>query len=242
MSSFENLRIVDNFYQTSLFFPMPTVIISTLCDDGSTTLGPYSLVQPYYVAGKDYYAMLLSCRNSSNTAQNILKNGKCTLNFIDDKPAAFKEAVKLSWPGDKPEDKMPKCNFKLEKSLLEEETGEARPMVLTDAIQACYDRFYPPFHKRGIGAPAEYSAEAAKNRAMIAEKYGFADIRWALYHRTRTFTAEEYVQLLGTYSDHIALEESVRREFFAAIRDAINEHGGLFTIYDTIDLQLARKP
>ena len=33
MSSFENLRIVDNFYQTSLFFPMPTVVISTLCDD-----------------------------------------------------------------------------------------------------------------------------------------------------------------------------------------------------------------
>ncbi len=136
MSSFENLRIVDNFYQTSLYFPMPTVIISTLCEDGSTTLGPYSLVQPYYVAGKDYYAMLLCCRNSSNTAQNILRNGKCTLNFIDDKPETFKEAVKLSWPGDKPSDKMPKCNFKLEKSMIEEETGELRPMVLTDAIEA----------------------------------------------------------------------------------------------------------
>ena len=135
MSSFENLRIVDNCYQTSLFFPMPTVIISTLCEDGKTSLGPYSLVQPYYVAGKDYYAMLLCCRNSSNTAQNILRNGKCTLNFIDDKPATFKEAVKLSWPGDKPEEKMPKCGFKLEKSLIEEETGEARPMVLTDAIE-----------------------------------------------------------------------------------------------------------
>lgn len=136
MSSFENLRIVDNFYQTSLFFPMPTVIISTLCEDGKTTLGPYSLVQPYYVAGKDYYAMLLCCRNSSNTAQNILRNGKCALNFIDDSPKMFKEAVKLSWPGDKPEEKMPKCNFKLEKSMIEEETGEARPMVLTDAIQS----------------------------------------------------------------------------------------------------------
>ena len=113
MSSFENLRVVDNFYQTSLFFPMPTVIISTLCPDGTTTLGPSSLVQPYYVAGKDYYAMLLSCRNSSNTAQNILENGKCALNFIDDKPSTFKEAVKLSWPGDKPSEKMPKCNFRL---------------------------------------------------------------------------------------------------------------------------------
>ena len=131
MSSFENLRVVDNFYQTSLFFPMPTVVISTLCEDGSTTLGPYSLVQPYYVAGKDYYAMLLSCRNSSNTAQNILRSGKCAINFVDDKPATFKECVKLSWPGDKPEDKMPKCNFKLEAGQAE---GE-RPMVLTDAIQ-----------------------------------------------------------------------------------------------------------
>ena len=136
MSSFENLRVVDNFYQTSLYFPMPTVVISTLCEDGTTTLGPYSLVQPYYVAGKSFYAMLLSCRNSSNTAQNILRSGKCALNFVDDKPATFRECVKLSWPGDKPEDKMPKCGFRLEKSQIEEETGEKRPMVLTDAIQA----------------------------------------------------------------------------------------------------------
>ena len=131
MSSFENLRVVDNFYQTSLFFPMPTVVISTLCEDGSTTLGPYSLVQPYYVAGKDFYAMLLSCRNSSNTAQNILRTGKCAINFVDDKPKTFAECVKLSWPGDTPAEKMPRCNFKLEKGQAE---GE-RPMVLTDAIQ-----------------------------------------------------------------------------------------------------------
>ncbi len=164
MSSFENLRIVDNFYQTSLFFPMPTVIISTLCEDGSTSLGPYSLVQPYYVAGKDYYAMLLSCRNSSNTAQNILRTGKCAISFIDDKPSTFKEAVKLSWPGDKPSEKMPRCKFKLEPGIIEEETGEKRPYVLTDAIQViectwvkeldgadkdlpgCLNGYEPPYH------------------------------------------------------------------------------------------------
>ncbi len=137
MSSFEDLRIVDNFYQTSLFFPMPTVVISTLCEDGSTTLGPYSLVQPYYIAGKDYYAMLLECRNSSNTAQNILRTKKCAINFVDDNPKTFKECVKLSWPGDKPEEKMPKCNFKLEKSLIEENNPEdKRPMIVSDCFQA----------------------------------------------------------------------------------------------------------
>lgn len=136
MSSFEDLRIVDNFYQTSLFFPMPTVVISTLCEDGSTSLGPYSLVQPYYVAGRDCYAMLLQCRNSSNTAQSILRTGKCALNFITDEPKYFKECVKLSWPGDKPEEKMPKCNFKLERSKIEEDNPEdKRPMVLSEAFQ-----------------------------------------------------------------------------------------------------------
>jgi hypothetical protein len=87
------------------------------------------------VAGKDYYAMLLCCRNSSNTAQHILRDGKCAINFVDDRPATFRECVKLSWPGDKPEDKMPKCAFRLETSQIEEETGEKRPQVLSDAIQ-----------------------------------------------------------------------------------------------------------
>ena len=41
MSSFKDLRIVDNFYQTSLFFPMPTVIISTLTEDGMTECAWY---------------------------------------------------------------------------------------------------------------------------------------------------------------------------------------------------------
>jgi len=81
MPNFKDLRIVDNFYQTSSFFPMPTILIGTLSDSGKTTFGSYSLCFPYYVAGKDYYAMLLECRNSSNTAQNLLKHGKCSLNF-----------------------------------------------------------------------------------------------------------------------------------------------------------------
>ncbi len=54
--------------------------------------------------------------------------------------------------------------------------------------------------------------------------------------------AKEYIELLGTYSDHIAIEEKIRMEFFSKIQEAINKHGGSLTIYDTIDLQLARKP
>lgn len=76
---------------------------------------------------------------------------------------------------------------------------------------------------------------------MIPEKYGFKDIECHLFYRERVFTAKEYTQLLGTYSDHIAIEEKIRNEFFAGIEDAINRHGGTITISDTMDLELARK-
>ena len=136
MSSFKNLRIVDNFYQTSAYFPMPTVLISTLTEDGTTTCGPYSLIQPYYVAGKDYYAMLLNCRNSSNTAQNLLRSGKCAINFIPDKRKYFKEAVRMGWPGDTPQEKMKNCLFHFEDGLMAAEHPEEKfPQVINESFQ-----------------------------------------------------------------------------------------------------------
>ncbi len=32
MSNFKDLRIVDNFYQTSSFFPVPTILVSTISE------------------------------------------------------------------------------------------------------------------------------------------------------------------------------------------------------------------
>ena len=136
MSDFKDLRIVDNFYQTSLFFPMPAVLISTIADDGQTNCGPYSLVQPYYVAGKEYYTMLLSCRNSSNTAQNIIKRKKCAINFFPDDRRYFKQAVKLSWPGDTTQEKMKNFELTLEDGLrAQADPNGVYPKVLSDAFQ-----------------------------------------------------------------------------------------------------------
>ena len=123
MSSFKDLRIVDNFYQTSAFFPMPTILVGTVSENGMTNLGAYSLCFPYYIAGKDYYAMILECRNSSNTAQNILRGSKISLNFITDDKKYFREAVRLGFPGDTTAEKMKNCIFTLEKG--EAEIGRA---------------------------------------------------------------------------------------------------------------------
>ena len=113
--------------------------------------------------------------------------------------------------------------------------------ALSEEIDNIYDEYYNKFHNRKREVLTEYTEEQAKNRAMIADKYGFTDIRNALFYRERVFSAKEYVELLGTYSDHIAIEESIRTKFFSRIEEAINKHGGTITIYDTIDLQLARK-
>lgn len=113
--------------------------------------------------------------------------------------------------------------------------------ALSKEIDDIYDAYYYKFHNKKREELTEYTEEQAKDRAQIAGKYGFTDIRYALFYRERIFTAKEYVQLLGTYSDHIAIEETIRRKFFFKIEEAINNHGGAITIYDTIDLQLARK-
>ena len=131
MDDFKDLRIVDNFYQTSAFFPMPTTLVGTISENGQTNLGAYSLCFPYYIAGKDYYAMILECRNSSNTAQNILRTKKCSLNFITDDRKFFKEAVRLGFPGDTTEEKMKNCLFTLRESTL----GEGRPKIVGEAYQ-----------------------------------------------------------------------------------------------------------
>ena len=114
--------------------------------------------------------------------------------------------------------------------------------ALSRRIDELYAQYYYPYHGKEPRVLQEYTEQQAAERARVAERYGFSDIRFALFYRTRTFTAKEYVALLGTYSDHIAMECTVRETFFSAVEQAINHHGGTYTVYDTIDLQLARRP
>lgn len=186
MDKLKELRIVDNFYQTSSFFPMPTIMIATVSQSGQTNLGAYSLCFPYYIAGKDYYAMILECRNSSNTAQNILRTKKATLNFIPDNKKYFKEAVRLGFPGDTTEEKMKNCLFHLEKSDL----GEDRPKIVEESFQVfectwddslenafedkagCLEGYEPPFRNFN-GITSKFGAHFILkiDRILMKEKY-----------------------------------------------------------------------
>ena len=115
---FVDIRILDNFYQTSSFFPMPVVLVSTLSASGATNLGPYSLCFPYIVVppGGKNHAMLLIARSDSNTAQNITRSKVCALNFIPDKKKYMKNCVMLGYPGETTEEKMKNSMFTLQPS------------------------------------------------------------------------------------------------------------------------------
>ena len=170
MDNLKELRIVDNFYQTSAFYPMPTILISTVSESGQTNVGAYSLCFPYYIAGKDYYAMILECRNSSNTAQNLLRTKKCTLNFVPDNRKYFKEAVRLGFPGDTTEEKMKNCLFTLKDSDL----GEDRPQIIEESFQVfecTWDDSLEDAHKDKPGNLEGYNPPY-RNFNGITSKFG----------------------------------------------------------------------
>ena len=134
--SFKDLRIVDNFYQTSAFFPMPLTLIGTLDENSNTSYGAYSLVFPYYIAGKDFYAMILECRNTSNTCKGLLRYGKCTINFLPYTKKNFQSHVDLGFPGDTPEEKMKNFKFHLSDGMSKNDDPNGDyPKVITEALQ-----------------------------------------------------------------------------------------------------------
>jgi flavin reductase (DIM6/NTAB) family NADH-FMN oxidoreductase RutF len=134
---FKPVRILDNFYQTSSFFPMPIVLVCTVSESGAMNLGPYSLCFPYTVAGAKYQ-MVFSSRDNSNTGINLQRTGLCTLNFIPDRRRYLRNCVMLGYPGESTEEKMKNSLFTLRSSLRGEQErrpGVVYPDIVAEAVQ-----------------------------------------------------------------------------------------------------------
>ena len=188
-TAMKSIRIVDNFYQTSSFFPMPTLLIGTLCPDGSTSYGAYSLCFPFYIAGKDYYAMILNCRNSSNTCQNLLRTGKASLNFIPDDKKILREVVRLGFPGDGSKEKMKDFSLTMrDGEMAQEHPDEQFPKVIEESFQVfecswvkeidgaqddCVQEEYTgPFHTcNGITSPHGAHFILKIDKILLKEEY-----------------------------------------------------------------------
>lgn len=135
-TDFVNVAILDNFYQTSSFYPMPVILCTSLSENGLTNIGSYSLCFPFGIS-KNHYMMLIS-RSTSNTAENIRKRKTIALNFIPYDKAYLKNAVELGYPGETTEEKMAESIFTLIPSTREEHEKDDKleyPDIVKEAVQ-----------------------------------------------------------------------------------------------------------
>lgn len=108
--------------------------------------------------------------------------------------------------------------------------------VLHQKIKIIYEKYMPSDTEI-----IENDEERYKKISETIESYGFRDLEVKLYHQTRKFSAKDYICLLNTYSDHRSMSDATKALFQGEIEAAIMENGNVLTVYDTIDLYLARK-
>ncbi|MFW9853255.1 MAG: hypothetical protein ACFFDS_09940 [Candidatus Thorarchaeota archaeon] len=131
-NGFIEVRVLDNFYQTSSFYPMPVILVTTISESGKTNIGPYSLCFPFGIA--EQHAMMLISRSNSNTAENIRRTKKAMLNFIPYNKKLLKNAVRLGFPGQSAEEKLDDSIFTLIPSSQNEINGPV-PEIISEAVQ-----------------------------------------------------------------------------------------------------------
>lgn len=172
-NEFVNVRILDSFYQTSSFFPMPVVLVSTVAETGQTNLGPYSLCFPYIIAGQ--HSMILISRGDSNTSLNLQRTGVCAINFVQDDRRTARNCVMLGFPGETTEEKMANSIFTLLPSARTdaERRPEVRyPDIVREAVQVFECTWDPSF-------PLKIADESPECRFVLRLDKIVMKKRWA---------------------------------------------------------------
>jgi SAM-dependent methyltransferase len=94
---------------------------------------------------------------------------------------------------------------------------------------------------QGLMTPNETAIEFADSwHERISQTDGLSSPETRTYEWTGIYTTAQYIALLGTHSDHILLEESVRIQLFGAVAAVIDEAGGELELVYSTELCLAR--
>jgi SAM-dependent methyltransferase len=91
-------------------------------------------------------------------------------------------------------------------------------------VQSVYQSVVPEW--RDPRSRPETEVEIRQREEYINGTGFFERIQVLRYPWTRTYTADQYIKLLNTYSDHRSLEEGRRIELYAEIRKLIEEEYG----------------
>jgi SAM-dependent methyltransferase len=108
-------------------------------------------------------------------------------------------------------------------------------------VQPFYRQYTPEMVDRSERPTTAVEIEA--QAAYIRSTGLFSSVEVRTYPWSRTYSTAEYLQLLNTYSDHLALEEARRQRLYQAIAGLIDSHydGRVERPYLTV-LYLGKKP
>jgi SAM-dependent methyltransferase len=103
---------------------------------------------------------------------------------------------------------------------------------LRSSLDAVYAAHIPVDLARGPYHPSVEQAlsEHGQWAAQIAEVDGLGDAEVREYRWSIDYTASEYAGLVATHSETRLLDDDTRERFLAALEQAIEDHGGSFTL------------
>ncbi|RPI82671.1 MAG: class I SAM-dependent methyltransferase [Chloroflexi bacterium] len=91
-----------------------------------------------------------------------------------------------------------------------------------EEMQSIYAKYWPG----STGEPISYLELADRRTQEIIESGCFLPPQIGIFPWLKTYTTEQYLGLLSTYSDHITLDPELREKLFVAIAKLIDSHGG----------------
>ena len=123
----------NNWYQSSSYFLSSFALITSVDEEGITSIGPYQLSFPFGVIERREWIVI--SRRGSNTSKNLLRNKKCALNFVEYDKKHIPNIVDLGYPGQGSR-KMKDCTFELEDTPTKSFINDPeRPKVIKEAFQ-----------------------------------------------------------------------------------------------------------
>ena len=120
--------------------------------------------------------------------------------------------------------------------------------ALYEEIQAAYEKHYFSYYtsKKRL---RRNSRDDLMEPSGIINGFGFEDLReyrfggisMKFYEKTFTYSADNFIALMDTMSDHRELPEGNRTALYAGIKKAITKHGGQYSQDSVFTLYMGRK-
>ncbi len=119
---------------------------------------------------------------------------------------------------------------------------------LHDKLEAVYKKHYFNYYISKPLFPKDLREEYSQPTGILRgygfkdlKEYGFTDVEMKLYDVEIVYSADEYIEMLDTMSDHRNLPDDNRLSLYEGIKNAILTHGGSHKVGYVFQLYMGKK-